>query len=735
MDLLILDDKLEPVSVLDTYNSLIWTDRYHECGDFEIYTRMSADLLSFIKQGYYISRKDSEHVMIIEKLLITADSEEGDYLTISGRSLESILDRRIIWGLKILTGTFQNGIKTLLNECIISPSNPDRKIDNFIFEESDDPEITRLALNAQFTGDNLYEAIVSMCTERGIGFKVTINEENKFVFKLYNGLDRSYEQTDNTYVVFSPGFDNLISSNYIESKSSLKNVTLVGGEDQGSNRRYTAVGNISGLERRELFTDARDISSDDTEDFTAEFSFTQFPHQVFNDSTKTFVSDTFFNSAMADLSRYPGRTISITIPRYTKAGGGSSNYSTIILDSSKKYIATLKKWDTYEGSENYGSLDTYEIVLPENVSYIYTSTYSQEALDQHVYHGSVHDFECATTKISNDEYVNLLRQRGKEKLAENADVLSFEGEAETTMMFRYGEDFFNGDIVQVADAYGHETRARILEIVTSDSDSGYTVYPTFSMIKPRLPNGYTELEYIEPTDKNQYIDTGYRPTINTRLIMDISDLNRAVSNVLFGTRSPDSPTAEYSYGLVITSNTSNTLRSDYFGSNANMVPEDFVQRTTIDKNKNVITAYGLTATNDTVSTYKRCPDSIYLFCYNNAGEPGYFSKYRLYSCQIYNEEALVRDFIPCKNEKGQIGLYDTVDQTFYPNLGTGEFIAGEKGSEDSRIDNDFNYPNYNDAINKPSINGVTLEGNKTNEEIHIRSIPEIEIEEVISGLE
>jgi hypothetical protein len=73
---------------------------------------------------------------------------------------------------------------------------------------------------------------------------------------------RSYDQTDVPYVIFSPKFENIINSSYIESKSSLKNVTLIGGEGEGASRKYTTVGNGSGLDRREIFTDARDVSSD-----------------------------------------------------------------------------------------------------------------------------------------------------------------------------------------------------------------------------------------------------------------------------------------------------------------------------------------------------------------------------------------------------------------------------------------------------------------------------------------
>lgn len=203
------------------------------------YEAMREGLLDYIKQDYYLQSKESEHVMIVEKIQITSDTEDGNHVTVTGRSLESILDRRIVWGQKLLSGNLQNGIKTLLNENVISPSDSNRKIPNFIFKESTDPAITKLKLEAQYTGDNLYDVIQKICEEQGIGFKITLNDEKQFVFELYAGSDRSYDQTENPYVIFSPKFENIINSNYIESKASLKTVTLVGGEGEGADRRYT----------------------------------------------------------------------------------------------------------------------------------------------------------------------------------------------------------------------------------------------------------------------------------------------------------------------------------------------------------------------------------------------------------------------------------------------------------------------------------------------------------------
>ena len=84
--------------------------------------------------------------------------------------------------------------------------------------------------------------------------------QKKDVYKR-QGADRSYDQFTNPYVIFSPKFENVINTNYLESKKTLKTVTLVAGEGEGADRRITTVacasGAGTGLNRRELYTDAR----------------------------------------------------------------------------------------------------------------------------------------------------------------------------------------------------------------------------------------------------------------------------------------------------------------------------------------------------------------------------------------------------------------------------------------------------------------------------------------------
>lgn len=353
MEVLVLDTNMQSVYILDSYKSLIWTDRFNIRGDFELVIPISEEVLRYVREDYYLWIKESEHCMIVELIRINQNNEDGNELIITGRSLEFILDRRIVWTQRILTGNFQEAIRDLLNEAIISPEIPGRKIDNFIFEMSDDPKITALKIDTQFTGDNLYTVVESLCTQNKIGFKIILNASNQFVFSLYAGKDRSYAQTENPYVVFSPTFENILNSNYYSSKVNLRTVTLVAGEGEGIDRRTSVVvaSEDSGLNRRELFTDARDISSN--------------------------VED--------------------------------------------------------------GTLD-------------------------------------------DAEYIALLDSRGNEKLAEHKALTAFEGEVEAYRLFKYGEDFNIGDIVQIANEYGHEGSAYISELIISQSDEGLSIYPTFQSI-------------------------------------------------------------------------------------------------------------------------------------------------------------------------------------------------------------------------------------------------------------
>lgn len=264
MQLRLLNENYIPLEVIDTYKSLIWTDRYDLCGEFELCLDPLSVIAKTIRKDYYLELDNSEHHMIIEDFNTETDFDDGDLLIVKGRSLESILDRRVVWPQTICDGNFQNQMEKLINDAIISPSITDRRIPNFVFKRSNDPNITKLTFKGQFTGDNLYTVVTEACRKAKCGFKILLTEDGKFEFQLYYGVDRSYDQYERPVVAFTPGFENLRKSTYKENNSPFKSIAIVAGEGEGAARKSVAVQaseSKSGLLRRELYVDARDIST------------------------------------------------------------------------------------------------------------------------------------------------------------------------------------------------------------------------------------------------------------------------------------------------------------------------------------------------------------------------------------------------------------------------------------------------------------------------------------------
>lgn len=65
-----------------------------------------------------------------------------------------------------------------------------------------------------------------------------------------------------------------------------------------------------------------------------------------------------------------------------------------------------------------------------------------------------------------------------------------------------------------------------------------------------------------------------------------------------------------------------------------------------------------------------------LYNINNYGSIVTGKKDIIASIKIYNDGVLVRDFVPASDPIGTICLYDKVQNKFYYNQGTGDFIAG-----------------------------------------------------------
>lgn len=289
MEFRILDTNFQPIDTLDQYESMIWTARFTEAGDFELYTPISERLLNAVKVGYYLfsdefynPTTDRATLMIIETIDISSDPESSNKIKVTGRDLKSLFDRRIIWGQKDFkkTDNLLTVITTIVNENIINPSNwsktyqsgdggtitistsgATRRMDKVIYEAIDYtfPEIDG---DYQYNGETIYDVLVELGSRFNFGWEVLYDfGADKFVFKLKPQVDHTYDQTVTNPLIFSPSFENLKNSNYIESGATEKNSGLIIGEGDENNVMYNVIGNeYTGLARKEMSISASDIS-------------------------------------------------------------------------------------------------------------------------------------------------------------------------------------------------------------------------------------------------------------------------------------------------------------------------------------------------------------------------------------------------------------------------------------------------------------------------------------------
>lgn len=185
-----------------------------------------------------------------------------------------------------------------------------------------------------------------------------------------------------------------------------------------------------------------------------------------------------------------------------------------------------------------------------------------------------------------------------------------------------------------------------------------------------LPSGYTQLAYIQSSG-TQYIDTGFKPNQDTRVLIKAIFPFTSASSSLFGARE-----AQTTKNFSVTA-FSNHYRNYYKSTETDLETSvAFSGPFILNKNKNVADFGGLKTVTDTYSAFS-CPVNMYLFALNNNGTARFFTSSKIYYCKIYNNGTLIRDFIPCINASGAIGLYDLVGKKFYGNAGTGVFTGSE----------------------------------------------------------
>lgn len=231
---------LDLVGTLEIQRSVIWDEKAFSAGSFSVESLISDSSRALLLPENIIWI-EGQTAGIIEHISQKA-GEDGPYITVRGRDLTGILDRRILWGLYDLTGTVPEIMNRLVEDCCINPTRGDveaRKIPGLVLSGA---ASGGEKIRCQKTGGTLLEALEELGESYNVAFGVRFNPSvPRMEFWARPGVDRSVHQNINEPVFYSTELDDVLSSEYTYDSSKYRTIALVSGEGEGVNRTMITV--------------------------------------------------------------------------------------------------------------------------------------------------------------------------------------------------------------------------------------------------------------------------------------------------------------------------------------------------------------------------------------------------------------------------------------------------------------------------------------------------------------
>lgn len=258
--LTILSPLLVPLGLLNQFTALTWTSRTTTFGGFELWCPMLSENSELLKPDNLLWIGGDE-LGVIETIQKSTDEQGSTTLQVSGRFIESWLERRIIWGQYSGTEVVSNHLRNLVTMNAISPSDTKRKIP--LLSLATDQDSLGPIISFSNSYGNLWTTSLELANANSLFLRILADVPNgKLSFKVLQGTDRSIEQGVVPAVVLSTDLSDILSDSYTLDATSWCDMALVAGAGEGAERKTIEVnGSLTGLSRRELFVDARDLQN------------------------------------------------------------------------------------------------------------------------------------------------------------------------------------------------------------------------------------------------------------------------------------------------------------------------------------------------------------------------------------------------------------------------------------------------------------------------------------------
>ena len=237
---------------------------FYGVGQFQVYTRATNTALAALKEGNYISLPHKPFIWVIEGVNATYEARRGYMISATGRQAKAIIGKRIINRQTLLSGDITTAVLGLVRDHAGENAGDLRKIDGLTELAS---SVVKPITETQVSYSNLLDYTDALLQAHEVGAELTITPAAAFRYNLYEGADRSDS------IIFSQTYDNLLSSSYTRNVAAFRSFALVGGQGEGRERilqEYDSAPNLRGIDRAEMFVDAKDVSSKYTDASGAE---------------------------------------------------------------------------------------------------------------------------------------------------------------------------------------------------------------------------------------------------------------------------------------------------------------------------------------------------------------------------------------------------------------------------------------------------------------------------------
>ena len=460
MRIIARDATMMPLNEIDIYSSFIWTDRYNTNGDFELRVPCTTDNKNLFDQTKYLTIDKSDSIMVLEKRQIKTQVDKSDEYIITGRSAETLLERRVIMG-SMTFGT--------------APY---------------DEQTNVTSTNAYSVGNHVvwYGALCRVIK--------TIQPGDTFV--LYNS------QTQNDWQA------NLLDVNEIEQAeltmpiddivAAMLNATVINPTDptrRFSNPRWRYI--FSSDPKVQEIKMAASFANTNLYDALSSLLVGAGLgcKAVYNEETETIDFSLYKG---VDRSVSQSENLSVT---FKPVLDNLSSSDFITDDAGYKTCAYVvgalddKKTRTISVSDELGRVSQYEY---ENPNYCTTwcqqvslsgTGMSYERREIIVDASDIERYQTSSSSsgsssddiaITETDYRSMLKTRGRSELMAMCSTYDLSAEILPDMFYSYGKDYSLGDTISIEDRFGHTINASVTEYINSVDASGYKAYPTIEQI-------------------------------------------------------------------------------------------------------------------------------------------------------------------------------------------------------------------------------------------------------------